>query len=344
MRIGFPVCLLATMMIARCQTVRVGDDEWHSEDAPRQQGRAYDFVVAQDGSGNFKTIQDAVNACRDYAERQYVIVVRNGEYREKLEIPAWKTHISIVGENVDSTIIVYDDYSGRIGRDGKKISTFTSFTCKVAGNNILFENMTFLNAAGRVGQAVALHVEGDRCVFRHCKLIGNQDTLLASGETSRQYYVDCAIEGTTDFVFGAATAVFDHCTIISKKDSYITAASTPPDRPYGFVFLDCRLIADSAGRLVYLGRPWRLYAYTAFVNCWMGNHIRSEGWHNWNKPAADSCARYFEFRSTGPGADPAKRVPWSHQLTQAEAAAFTAGSILKGNDNWDPTAVRAGTK
>ncbi len=299
--------------------------------------RNYDFVVAKDGSGNFKTIQEAVIACRDYADRQYSIFVRNGIYHEKLEISSWKTHISIIGENVDSTVITFNDYSGKVGTEGTKLNTFTSFTCKVSGNNITFENITFVNFAGRVGQAVALHVEGDRCVFRNCKLIGNQDTLFASGENSRQYYVNCSIEGTTDFIFGAATAVFDHCTIIGKSNSYITAASTLPSQRYGFVFLNCRLTSDTAGRRVYLGRPWRLHAYTAFVNCWMDDQIRPEGWHNWNKPEAEQTARYYEFQSSGPGANPSSRVLWSHQLTRAEADSLTTGNVLRGVDDWNPT-------
>lgn len=297
----------------------------------------YDFVVAKDGSGNFKTIQEAVTACRDYAERQFVIFVKNGIYREKLVIPSWKTHITIIGENVDSTLITYDDYSGKIDSAGKQLNTFTSFTCKIEGNNIVFENITFVNSAGNVGQAVALHVEGDRCVFRNCRLIGNQDTLFASGEHSRQYYVNCYIEGTTDFIFGPATAVFEDCTIKGKKNSYITAASTLPSQKYGFVFLNCKLTFDSPDLKVYLGRPWRLYAYTAFVNCWMGSHIRPEGWYNWDKPEAEKTARYFEYKSSGPGANTDSRVSWSRQLTDREASMLTPKNILKGFDDWDPT-------
>jgi pectinesterase len=313
---------------------------WFGISSPLRSQTSYDFVVARDGSGNFRTIQEAVTACRDYAERQYVIFVKNGVYNEKLLIPTWKTHITIIGQDVDSTIITYNDYSGKTDSLGKKFSTFTSFTCMVAGNNIVFENITFVNSAGRVGQAVALHVEGDRCVFRNCRLVGNQDTLLASGENSRQYYVGCTIEGTTDFIFGAATAVFEHCTIISKVNSYITAASTPPTQQYGFVFLRCKLLTDSIGRKVYLGRPWRLYAYTAFVNCEMGEHVRPEGWHNWSKPEAEKTARYSEYNSTGPGANPASRVTWSHQLTKAEAELLTPRNVLKGFDNWNPTAEK----
>jgi len=299
-------------------------------------GEPYDFVVSKDGSGHFQTIQEAVNACRDYAERQYVIFVKSGIYQEKLVIPTWKTHITIIGQNVDSTIVTYNDYSGKIDSTGKKLSTFTSFTCQVSGNNIVFENMTFVNSAGRVGQAVAMHVEGDRCVFRNCKFIGNQDTLFASGENARQYFDRCFIEGTTDFIFGAATAVFDRCTIVSKVNSYVTAASTLPTQEFGFVFLNCKLMTDSIGRKVYLGRPWRLCAYTAFINCELGEHIRPEGWHNWCKPEAEKTARYIEYKSTGPGANPSTRVPWSHQLSDEEVKMFTVRNVLKGFDNWNP--------
>lgn len=301
------------------------------------QGR-FEYVVAKDGSGDFRSVQEAVLACRDYSEREYTIRVRNGTYREKLVIPSWKARITIVGEDVDSTIVTYDDYSGKIDSTGKKINTFTSYTCLVAGNNVRVENITFVNSAGRVGQAVALHVEGDRCVFRNCRLIGNQDTHLASGDNSRQYYYGCHIEGTTDFIFGAATAFFENCTIVSKRNSYITAASTPAAKQYGFVFLNCSLLSsDTAANRVFLGRPWRSFAYTAFVNCTMGGHIVPEGWHNWDKPECEKTARYSEFQSSGPGANPGARVAWSRQMTAEEAGRMTAKNVLRGQDNWDPT-------
>lgn len=305
--------------------------------APAQDLRIYDFVVAKDGSGDYLTIQEAVNACRDYSEHLCRIFVKNGVYWEKLMIPSWKARITFIGQNVDSVRIEYNDYSGKLDGWGIKLNTFTSHTCFVGGNDITFENMTFVNSAGRVGQAVAMHVEGDRVVFKNCKFIGDQDTLFAAGDNSRQYFLDCSIEGTTDFIFGPSTAVFERCTILSKKDSYVTAASTPAAREYGFVFLDCRLLRDSSATKVYLGRPWRSCAYTAFINCYLDSHIRPEGWHNWSKPEAEATSRYYEYNSTGPGANPASRVPWSHHLTAAEAREMTARNILKGFDNWDPT-------
>ncbi|MCC6399094.1 MAG: acetylxylan esterase [Bacteroidetes bacterium] len=299
--------------------------------------RGYDFVVAADGTGMFRTIQEAVNACRDYSERDYRIFIKSGRYREKLVIPGWKRRITLVGEDVETTVITYDDHAGKLDAEGKKMGTFRSFTCMVSGTDISFENITFENTAGQVGQAVAMHVDGDRCVFRNCRFLGNQDTLLAAGETSRQYFDSCTIEGTTDFIFGPATALFRKCTILSKKNSYITAASTVQAREFGFVFLHCRLVADSSHRKVYLGRPWRLYAATAFIGCEMGGHIVPEGWHNWSKPEAEKTARYVEYGSTGPGGGMTERVGWSRQLTAEEAGRYTIEKVLGGYDGWNPT-------
>jgi pectinesterase len=311
---------------------------WLACCAALQAAPTYTYTVAQDGSGNFRTLQEAVNACPNYPEQRLFIFVKNGVYREKLVIPATQSRIAIIGESVDSVVVTNADYSGKIDSTGKKFSTFNSYTCLISANNITVENVTFVNASGPVGQAVAVHVEGDRCAFRNCRFIGNQDTLLAGGESSRQYFADSYIEGTTDFIFGPATAVFERCTIRSKKNSYITAASTPATKAFGFVFLDCRLTCDSAGRKVYLGRPWRIYASTTFVRCLMGPHIVPEGWHNWNKPEAERTARYGEYESAGPGANPSARARWSHQLTSEEASRCTPGIVLAGADGWNPTA------
>lgn len=296
----------------------------------------YDFIVAKDGTGNFTTIQEAVMACRDFAERDYTIFVKRGVYEEKLLIPSWKRRIAIVGEDAGSTIVTYGDYASKLDPNGRPLGTFRTYTCQISGSDIRVENITFVNSAGPVGQAVAVHVEGDRCVFRNCRFIGNQDTLFGGGEHARQYFVDCHIEGTTDFIFGPSTAVFERCTILSKKNSYITAASTPEKQQFGFVFLACALVADTSARKVYLGRPWRLHAYTSFIRCELGGHILPEGWHNWNKPEAELTARYSEYGNTGPGASPTTRVPWSRQLTEQEAEGITARTVLAGADGWNP--------
>ena len=300
------------------------------------------FVVAQDGSGNFKTIQEAINAVRDLSQVQVKIYIRKGVYHEKLVVPSWKTNISLVGDNADSTIITNDDYSGKawpIGHDpsGKdKFNTFTSYTLLVQGNDFTAENLTIQNAAGRVGQAVALHVEGDRCRVIRCRLLGNQDTLYAATEDSRQFYQDCYIEGTTDFIFGEATAVFQRCVIRSLINSFVTAASTRPGRPFGFVFLDCRLVADSSVHKAFLGRPWRPYSNVVYIRTEMGGHIIPAGWDNWKNPENEKTAFYAEYESTGPGSNVSGRVAWSRQLSKKEAERYTVNNVLSGGDGWHP--------
>ncbi|AKQ45076.1 pectin esterase [Rufibacter radiotolerans] len=290
------------------------------------------LVVAQDGSGDYTTIQTALDAIPAFPEERLEIHIKNGVYKEKLVISSWKTRISFIGEDRDKTIIVWDDYSGK-----GAINTFTSYTVLVQGNEFRAENITFENSAGPVGQAVALHVEADRCVFKNCRILGNQDTIYAGVDNSRQYYVNCYIEGTTDFIFGPATAVFENCTIHCKKNSYITAASTPQGQPYGFVFLNCKLTASPEATKVYLGRPWRPYAQTVFLNTEMGAFIRPEGWHNWKKPEAEKTTFYAEYKSKGPGAAPDKREKWSRQLSRKEAKRFKPEIVLAGQDKWNPT-------
>ncbi len=289
------------------------------------------FTVAKDGSGDFKTIQEAVMAVRDWSEVQVPIYIKKGIYKEKLVIPSQKTRITLIGESAAETIITYDDYSGKNG-----LSTYTSYTVLVKGNEFRAENLTFENSAGTVGQAVALHVEADKVVIKKCRILGNQDTLFPSTDTSRQYYVDCYIEGTTDFIFGAATAVFENCTIHSKKNSYITAASTIKDRPYGFVFLNCKLTASESAQKVYLGRPWRANAKTVFINTEMGKHILPEGWHVWNNNDNHKTTFYAEYGSTGPGFVKESRVNWSKQLSKKEAKQYTLKNIFSGTSAWLP--------
>lgn len=284
------------------------------------------MVVASDGSGDYKYIQDAIDACRAFTPKRFTVFIRNGVYKEKLNIPAWVTDISLVGESRDSTIITFDDHAGR-----GKMGTFDTYSVRIQGNNINVENLTIRNTAGPVGQAVALHVEGNRLVFRNCRFLGDQDTIFASGENAQQYYVDCYIEGTTDFIFGPATALFENCEIRSKRNSYITAASTPHWVDYGYVFKNCRLTVADGVDQVYLGRPWRDYARTVFIGCEMGDHIRPEGWHNWSRPEAEATTFYAEYGSQGAGAEDEERVGWSHQLSEEQAAEYTIENIFAGN-------------
>lgn len=300
------------------------------------------FTVAQDGSGDFKTIQEAINAVRDLSQVQVIIHIKKGIYHEKLVIPSWKTKISLVGEEKENTIITNDDHSGKPNPGGKdefgkeKFTTYTSYTVLVQGNDFVAENLTIENSSGRVGQAVALHVEGDRCVITNCRLLGNQDTLYAATERSRQYYKDCYIQGTTDFIFGEATAVFDHCIIKNLSNSFITAASTTPRQQFGFVFLNCRLTADSTVKKVYLGRPWRPNAKVVYINAQIESPIVPAGWDNWRNPENEKTAFFAEYKSTGSGGAAAGRVAWSHRLSANDAKKYTVKNILSGADNWNP--------
>ncbi|MBF9222655.1 pectinesterase family protein [Hymenobacter ruricola] len=290
------------------------------------------LTVAADGTGDYRTIQEAVMAVRDFMQVTATIFVKNGTYREKLLIPPQKTNITLLGESAEGTVISFGDYSG----DAQKHSTYTSATVRVEANDFTAENITFENSAGRVGQAVALHVEGDRATFRRCRLLGNQDTLFLAVENSRQYYQDCYIEGTTDFIFGSSTAVFEGCTILSKTDSYITAASTWPRQAFGLVFLNCKLTAGPEAKKVFLGRPWRPHARTVFLNTEMGAHITPTGWDNWRQPDNEKTAYYAEYGSTGPGANPAGRAKWAHQLSTKEARQYTLKAIFAGSTAWEP--------
>jgi pectinesterase len=290
----------------------------------------YVFTVAKDGSGDYTFIQDAIDAMRVYPLAQITLYIKNGVYNEKIELPANNTDVTFIGENVDSTIIVYNDYSGK-----GKLTTFTSYTAKISGNRFRAENITFANSAGRVGQALALYVDADKAVFKNCKFLGNQDTIFASGETARQLFEDCYIEGTTDFIFGPATTVFKNCTIKGKTNSFITAASTSNGKNYGFVFIDCKIIADTGVTKLFLGRPWRADAKTVFINCSLPNAIAPEGWNNWGNAENEKTVFYAEYKNTGEGAATAKRVNWSKQLTAKQALRYKLQQIFSAVNSFD---------
>ncbi len=293
----------------------------------------YVFTVAKDGSGDYKYIQDAIDAMRVYPLAAITLYIKNGVYNEKIELPANNTDVSFIGESVDKTVINFNDYSGR-----GKLTTFTSYTAKISGNRFRAENITFMNSAGQVGQAVALYVDADKAIFKNCRFIGNQDTIFASGENSRQYFIDCFIEGTTDFIFGPATTLFQHCTIRCKANSFITAASTTKDKKFGFVFKDCTITADSSVNKLFLGRPWRSYAKTVFINCALPKQIAAEGWDNWSNPENEKTTFYAEYKSTGEGGAITGRVNWSHQLSDKEIKGYDMSSIFYNantpSDDW----------
>lgn len=295
------------------------------------QERKDTIVVSRDGTGDFRTLQEAIESPRAFMDFTVTIYVKNGIYKEKVIVPSWLENIDIIGEDRDKTIITYDDHANI-----NKMGTFRTYTVKVEGSNITFKNLTIENNAAQLGQAVALHTEGDCLKFINCRILGNQDTIYTGAKFTRLYFKDCYIDGTTDFIFGPSTALFEDCTLHSKRNSYVTAASTPKEAKYGYIFKHCKLTAEPGVNKVYLGRPWRPYAYTLFIECELGKHIVPAGWHNWGKTGNEETARYMEYKNTGEGANIAERVAWSKQLTKKEVVELTMENIFCTHSVWSP--------
>ena len=309
------------------------------------------IVVARDGTGQFRNVTEAIEVCRAFMEYHKVIYVKKGIYKEKVIIPQWLTNIEICGEDRDQTIITYDDHanivmdarfwpaeiSEQLMAMGNRaiLGTFRSFTVRVDANDITFKNITIENNAARLGQAVAVHTQGDRLVFVNCRFLGNQDTVYTGMPHTRILFDHCYIEGTTDFIFGPSTAWFEDCDIYCKINSYITAASTPQDVAYGYIFNNCRITTAPEVTKMYLGRPWRDYGYTLFMNCELPLQILPEGWHHW-QIEREKTARYLEYNNRGEGASTEKRVSWSRQLTKKEAQQITLENVFRINDTWNP--------
>ena len=293
----------------------------------------YDAIVSADGSGTHTTVQEAINKASPNASeaKPWVILVKPGTYREIVHVQREKRHVKLVGEDAKATKITYDLHARMPGIDGKEIGTFRTPTVTIDADDFSMEKLTLENSAGPVGQALAVSVNGDRVAFRDCIFLGHQDTVFLN--RGRQYFQNCTIAGTVDFIFGGATAFFDRCTLECVNDGYITAASTPADASFGFVFSHCSIRTAKPGIKVYLGRPWRPHASTIFVNTEMPEGIRPEGWHNWGRIENEQTARYSEVNSTGPGAAPDRRVKWARPLDAAQAAELTASRVLGG---WAP--------
>jgi len=311
------------------------------------------ITVAADGSGDFKTVPEAVAAAPANASERTIVHIKPGTYDGQVIVPKDKSKVTFEGEGTDKTILTFgynvsEPNPAGIDRGAWGIGVF------VQSDDFIAHDLTFKNTSGDHGQALALRIDGDRAVVYDCRLSGWQDTLMING--GRKYFRDDYIEGRVDFIYGSATAIFDHCEIHSRNGGHVTAANTPQEQPYGFIFLDCKLTGDAipwnpattnpaytgtpkVTARADLGRPWRAYAMIAFVRCEMGDHIAPGGWNNWRNPANEKTARFNEYKNTGPGAATEKRVPWAHQLTDDEAAKLTIPNVLGGTDNWDPTAV-----
>jgi len=292
---------------------------------------SYDLVVAADQSGDFRTVQEAIQAVPDFRAERTTIFIKAGVYKEKLVLPASKQNVTFIGESSRRTILTFDDYASKKDAAGNNIGTSGSASFIIEGSGFEAYHITFENSSGPVGQAVAVRIDADKIRFEDCRFLGFQDTLYPKLSGCRQYFKNCYIEGTVDFIFGWSTAYFESCEIYCKSGGYITAASTDSITPYGFVFHQCRIGGNAPPASFYLGRPWRDYAQTVFISCKLSDIIRPEGWHNWDKPQAEKTAYYAEYRSRGPGAQPESRVRWSHQLSRKDLARFTLPNVM---GNW----------
>jgi pectinesterase len=315
---------------------------------PKISKDVYDVVVANDVSANYTNLQAAINAAPDNGSKPFRILVRRGIYQGQFIVPKEKRHIQLIGEDVTSSVLTY-------ALNVNETNAETNLKYKGTGVVVLAddfraEKMTFQNTSGDHGQALALRVDGDRAVFKHCRMLGWQDTLMIN--LGRDYFTNCYVEGRVDFIYGSAAAIFDRCEIHSKNGGHVTAANTPQDKPFGLVFLNCGLTGDprpwispagvpantNSAPTADLGRPWRPYASVTYLNCEMGAHIKPAGWNNWRNPSNELTARFAEYDSAGPGANPDRRVKWAKQLTTLQAEKITVESVLGGTDHWNPNA------
>lgn len=353
------IFLFSIISLVSCETssTGIGEQESVSEDesteetpdedpdkSPEEEPE-YDYVVAPDNSGDFTSVQEAFDAVPDNSAERIAVYVKNGTYEEVITLDQNKNNVSLIGESVEGVILTYDNYSGKENPDtGETYGTTNSASFFIYGENFYAHNITFENAAGPVGQALAISIRGDyggdKAVFDNCRFLGHQDTLF--GSEGRQYFKDCYIEGTTDFIFGSSTAFFDNCHLHTKGGSAITAASTEAYVAFGYVFSNCK-ITGTNNHITTLGRPWRPYAAVAYLNTEMSASVKPEGWDNWGNEENEETARYAEYNSTGDGAAPGQRVAWIKFLTDEEAKLYTVENVLKTTysdppvvDNWNP--------
>jgi pectinesterase len=289
----------------------------------------HDVVVAADGSGHVRTVQAAVDKVPKYNWKRVVIFIKPGIYNEQVQIPPTKPYVSLRGGKAEETKITFNVKAVAGSSDR------TACTAFIGGHDVHVENITFENSFGPGAQAFAVVANADRLIFKNCRFLGWQDTLYA--KMGRQYFDNCYIEGSADFIFGQATAAFENCTLHSKAGGYIAAPMRfSAAEPSGLVFIQCKLTGATGRHDVFLGRPWRPYGRAIYIECEMGAHIRREGWNNKGNPSNEKTAYFAEYNSNGPGANLAGRVKWSHQLGKDEARHFETENFLKGQDGWSP--------
>jgi pectinesterase len=293
------------------------------------------LFVAADGSAPFTSVQTAIaTAPIGTASNQVIIHIKAGIYRELIYVQRERGFIRLVGKDAANTVLEYGLYASMTNMDGKPIGTFRTPSAYIDADNFSAENLTFANTAGPHGQALALRVDGDRVAFRRCRFLGWQDTILDN--RGRHYYGDCDISGHVDFIFGAGAAFFENCRIHCLTNGYITAASTPSNAAFGFVFTNCVIDGATPLARTYLGRPWRPFASVAFLNCTMSSVVRPAGWDNWRDPRREKTVRYAEYGSAGPGGEASGRVKWARQLTAEDLGAYSLENVIGGADHWRP--------
>jgi pectinesterase len=330
-RLLLAVLLLSTLGYAQDVHVRVSPD----------------VKTGIEGTAEFPTIQMAMDhhpfagVGADGKAGRVFIEIAPGTYRERVIVTQNHTNITLLGMGKSPADVVITNSLNAKQAGG----TFFTETVDVNGTGFQADNITFENTAGNTGQAVAVAVRADRSIFKHCRFLGHQDTLFA--DYGRQYYLDSYIEGGVDFIFGNATAVFDHSEIHAKAPGFLTAQSrTSPDQTTGYVILNSKVTSgiehaagsSAAKNATSLGRPWRPYSRVVYINTELPVDVSAQGWNTWGKPAAETKAYYAEFNSTGPGANPKSRAPWSHQLSAEEAAQFQPKTFSAGSDHWDAEA------
>lgn len=328
------------------------------------------YVNYCDKTPDFSTLGEAVDYI-SHSDKEntedVTIYIAPGVYRELIVLE--RPYVTLRGENAENTVIVYNNCALERMPDGKARGTFHTATMRISTHNVCVENITVQNDAGhrhKAAQAIAAYVDGDEIEFYRCRFLGCTDTLFTAplpDKTSkglefdapksenkriagRQYYKECYIQGDLDFIFGGATAYFEKCEIFSimpeqipneKKDGeiiygYITAASTSKDEDFGYVFKECRFNGNCPKNSVMLGRPWREYAKTVLLNCYLGEHIHTDGWGDWEQPMGNFY--YAEYCSYGPGASCENRIWYSHRLTDKESEKYSMEKVFRG---WIPS-------
>jgi pectinesterase len=329
LRYALPLTLLALTATALAQDVHVKVD-------PRGGGG----ITSTD---NFATIQQALDHAPQAPNGRIFIHIAPGTYHERINVTRLRPRVTLLGEGKgpEDVVISAAQFAKQAG------GTYFTETAQVNGDGFEADNVTFENTAGPVGQAVAIVVRSDRAIFKHCRFLGDQDTLFA--DFGRQYYTDSFVAGGVDFIFGNATAVFDHSVISQIRNAQITAQSrTAPEQTTGYVIDHSKITHDplpSSGKTpgtgFGLGRPWREYSRVVIMNTELPESLNPAGWSAWGRTDGDPKAFYAEYNNSGPGFRPKDRISWSHQLTAKEAASFAPAVFLRGSDNWNPEAEAA---